>query len=54
MLDAAKIAVAQPPHRTADDIQIGALLATCDEHPAIPLVFVYDGHAVHPGYHVTR
>lgn len=54
MLDVAKIDVAVPPSRTADDIQIGALLATCDEHPSIPLVFVYDGHAVRPGYHVTE
>ena len=54
MLDVAKIDVAVPPRRTADDIQIGALLAICDEHPSIPLVFVYDGHAVRPGYHVTE
>ena len=54
MLDVAKIDVAVPPSGTADDIQIGALLATCDEHPSIPLVFVYDGHAVRPGYHVTE
>lgn len=54
MLDVAKIEVAVPPRRATKDIQIGVLLATCDEHPLMPLVFVYDGRAVRPGYHVTE
>ena len=54
MLDVAKIVVAVPPRRTADDIQIGALLADCDVHSSLPLVFVYNGHAVRAGYHVTE
>jgi hypothetical protein len=54
MLDVAKIDVAVPPRRTAEDIQIGALLATCDEHPSIPLGFVNDGCAMRPSYHVTE
>lgn len=45
---------AAPSTLAASDIAIGALLARCDEVPSVPLVFVYDGHAVRPGYHVTE
>lgn len=54
MPDVAKIDVAVPPRRTPDDIQIGALLAACDAQPSLPLVFVYEGRPVRPGYHVTE
>ena len=54
MLDVAKIDVVVPPRRHVADIQIGALLAACDAHPSIPLLFVYDDRAVRPGYHVTE
>jgi hypothetical protein len=30
------------------------LLASCDKHPAAPLVFSYDGGPIQPGYHVTE
>lgn len=36
MLDVAKIDVSVPPSRTADDIQIGALIATCDSTQRSP------------------
>lgn len=42
------------PHAVIEDITIGALLADCDTHPVMPLVFVYEGRSVHPGYHVTE
>ncbi len=43
-----------PPPSAAEDIQIGALLAACDAHPAAHLVFSYEGRTIRPGYHVTE
>ena len=54
MLDVAKMQVAVTLPTAAEDIAIGALLAACDKHAALPLVFSYGGQAVRPGYHVTE
>ena len=36
------------------DISLGALLGRAAETPDLPLVFLYDGKRVKPGYHVTE
>lgn len=54
MLDLAKMDVSVPPLAAVEDITLGALLASCDQHPAAPLVFSYDGRPIRPGYHVTE
>ncbi|TDR93074.1 hypothetical protein EV668_0324 [Enterovirga rhinocerotis] len=46
--------VAVPPPAVAEDITLGALLAACDLHPKLPLIFTYEGRPVRPGYHVTE
>jgi len=38
----------------ADDITAGELLQVLANHPASRLTFVYGGHAVRPGYHLTE
>lgn len=54
MLDVAKMEVSVPPAPAAEDIAIGALLATCDRQAALPLIFTYEGRAIRQGYHVTE
>ena len=54
MLDIAKMDVLVPPPPAVEDITLEALLASCDKHPAAPLVFSYDGGPIQPGYHVTE
>ena len=54
MLDIAKMDGSLPSPSITDDITIGALLAACDRHAAVPLVFSYDGRVIQPGYHVTE
>lgn len=39
-------------HKT--DISLGELLGRAAETPDLPLVFLYDGKPVKPGYHVTE
>ncbi|MHB2207971.1 DUF6428 family protein [Methylobacterium sp. CM6257] len=53
MLDVATFGETVPP-AVIEDITIGALLADCDSHPLVPLVFVYEGRPVRAGYHVTE
>jgi hypothetical protein len=36
------------------DISLGVLLSRAAETPDLPLVFLYDGKPVKPGYHVTE
>ena len=36
------------------DISLGELLSRAAETPDLPLVFLYDGKPVRPGYHVTE
>lgn len=40
--------------RDPTDITIGGLLAFLADHREKPLVFLYDGHPVKPGYHVAE
>ena len=54
MLDIAKMDVLVPPPPSVEYITLDALLASCDKHPAAPLVFSYDGRPIQPGYHVTE
>ncbi len=42
------------PFADPEDVTIGELLAFADAHPEHPLVFLYDGRLVKPGYHVTE
>jgi hypothetical protein len=51
--DIARLDVAAPP-RSQGDITIGTMLAVCDAHASLPLVFSYDGRAIRAGYHVTE
>ena len=39
---------------TADDIDLGFLLAALDANPDAPLVFSYDGNDIRGGYHITE
>lgn len=41
-------------HFDKTDISLGELLGRAAETPDLPLVFVYDGKIVKPGYHVTE
>lgn len=54
MLDVAKMDLSVPKAPGVEDITLGALLASCDKHPAAPLVFSYAGRTIQPGYHVTE
>lgn len=45
---------ASRPGPDSDDISIGGLLGFLAGHPEKPLVFLYDGKPVRPGYHVTE
>lgn len=38
----------------SSDISLGHLLDVLATAPDAPLIFLYDGHAVKPGYHVTE
>lgn len=54
MLDVAKMDMALPTPTAAEDIPLGALLAACDAHAAVPLIFTYGGRTIRRGYHVTE
>ncbi|MEO3434756.1 DUF6428 family protein [Inquilinus sp. CAU 1745] len=52
MIDADNPEIASLPR--PDDISIGELLGFLADHSDKPLVFLYDGRPVRPGYHVTE
>jgi hypothetical protein len=53
MLVTSNIEIEQPVG-SLDDVTIGALLTALHQHASKPLVFVYGGRPVRPGYHVTE
>jgi hypothetical protein len=54
MLAAGNCELQSPPTALSDGILMADLLAFLKDHPNLPLVFLYGGREVKPGYHVTE
>lgn len=54
MLAASNRELQSPPTALSDGILMGDLLTFLKRHAHLPLVFLYGGRAVKPGYHVTE